>query len=405
MAETPLDQALRGRAETTVRRIGPDPVTGLWPRCLGRVRGSAGRPLLLCIGGMHGNEPAGVLGLRRVFERLAEDDYGLVGELVGFTGNRKALRAGVRFVHHDLNRYWNPQRVERLRGIDGPLQGEDEELRDLEREIRAVFARAGEGQAYALDLHTTSGPGSSFAILDDTLPNRRYAMPVPVPLVVGIEEELAGTVTHHLHDEGFRVFGFEAGKHEHRTSVDRAEAAVWLAMESSGVIEEGSRREVDVARELLSGVSGDLPHVVEVRYRHPVLPTDDFVMIEGFDNFDRVTAGQLLARDKRGPIHAPTDGLILMPLYQRQGEDGFFLVRKLNPTWLKLSAWLRRGRAERILPWLPGVKRHPELPDSFVVDRRWARFLARELFHLLGYRRRGPMGRYLVMTRRPHDHD
>jgi succinylglutamate desuccinylase len=35
----------------------------------------------------------------------------------------------------------------------------------------------------------------------------------------------------------------------------------------------------------------------------------------------------LLATDKNGDITTPTDGFLLMPLYQKQGEEGFFVVR------------------------------------------------------------------------------
>ncbi|MDA8020112.1 MAG: succinylglutamate desuccinylase/aspartoacylase family protein, partial [Thermoanaerobaculia bacterium] len=341
--------------------FGIDPQTDLWPRCLGRVVGKdpENAPVLLVTGGMHGNEPAGVLALRRIFRSLEADPTGLVGELVGFTGNRKALQRGVRFLQHDLNRCWTPERLEVVRNSTDSLEAEDDEMRALEREIRGVRERAPRGGAFALDLHTTSGPGPAFVILDDTLPNREYAMDLPVPLVVGIEEELAGTVTHHLHDEGFRVFGFEAGQHEDETSVDRAAAAVWMAMEISGVLEKDRRPEVAAARDLLTRTTGGLPHVVEVRYRHPVAPTDDFRMRvdrgdgQKFKNFDVVEAGQILAHDKRGPIHSPENGLMLMPLYQQQGEDGFFVVRPLRPAWLKLSARLRRMNAEWVLPWLP----------------------------------------------------
>jgi len=40
-----------------------------------------------------------------------------------------------------------------------------------------------------------------------------------------------------------------------------------------------------------------------------------------------VRAGTLLARDKAGEIRAREDGIVVMPLYQGQGEDGFFLGR------------------------------------------------------------------------------
>ena len=50
-------------------------------------------------------------------------------------------------------------------------------------------------------------------------------------------------------------------------------------------------------------------------------------MNEGYLNFQEVKKGEHLANDKNGPIYASEDSLILMPLYQKKGEDGFFLVK------------------------------------------------------------------------------
>jgi succinylglutamate desuccinylase len=50
-------------------------------------------------------------------------------------------------------------------------------------------------------------------------------------------------------------------------------------------------------------------------------------MLPGFNNFDKIVKGQPLAKDKNGPIYASIDGYILMPLYQKQGEDGFFIIQ------------------------------------------------------------------------------
>lgn len=359
--------------------------------------------MLICLGGVHGNEPSGYLAIELVLESLARDAVGLRGTFVGLGGNLQALERRQRFLRTDLNRHWHPERVERLRLADeSRLAAEDAELRQLDDAIRGALADA-TGDVFGLDLHTTSGEGPCFAVLDDTLANREFALRVPVPLVVGLEEELSGTVTHYMAELGLREFGFEAGQHDDPQSVDRAVAAIWLALESAGVVAEGSRPELDDARRLLEQETGDLPHVVEVRYRHAIAPGDEFVMKPGFVNFEHVEGGRIVARDQRGPILAPEVGMILMPLYQAQGEDGFFIVRRLAPAWLKLSAVLRRRGMHRVLHLLPGVRRHEELIDTFVVDRRWARFLALELFHLLGYRRRGPAGRFVMMTRRPHD--
>jgi hypothetical protein len=111
----------------------------------------------------------------------------------------------------------------------------------------------------------------------------------------------------------------------------------------------------------------------------------------------------LLARDRHGDIRAPEAGLMLMPLYQSQGTDGFFLVREVRPFWLDVATYLQRLRLEKVLPWLPGIRRHPMLPETLLVNPRIARWFVIELFHLLGFRRQRPEGEHLVVSRRAHD--
>jgi succinylglutamate desuccinylase len=390
------------------------PATTSHHRSIGRLSGAEPGPTLIVVGSMHGNEPAGSRGLRRALERLERGDAmrrELRGEVVGLAGNLAALEQGSRYVVHDLNRIWSDERIERVRAAGGDQGGsgltvEEAEMRHLDAEIgRALAAARAAGRpAFLLDLHTTSGGGPAFCVLEDTLPMRRFALALEAPLVLGLEEELSGTLTHWLADRGVVAVGFEAGQHEDPAAVERAEAAVWLALEAAGCLAPGVRPEVEEARRRLAAERRGLPRVVEVRYRHPVMPGDDFRMAPGYATFTRVDAGQSLAVDRGGAVTTPQGGLLLMPLYQRQGDDGFFIVRQVAPAWLALSTRLRRLRLERVLHLLPGVRRHPGVAGSFLVDRRVARFLALDLFHLLGFRRRGPAtGRHLAMTRRAHD--
>ena len=53
-------------------------------------------------------------------------------------------------------------------------------------------------------------------------------------------------------------------------------------------------------------------------------------MYPNYKNFQRISSGEIIAEDNEGPIEAPEDALLLMPLYQSQGEDGFFLIKKLE---------------------------------------------------------------------------
>jgi len=64
-------------------------------------------------------------------------------------------------------------------------------------------------------------------------------------------------------------------------------------------------------------------------------------MKEGYRGFQVIEAGETIALDKDGPVTAPERGRLLMPLYQEQGNDGFFLVRRVKRFWLRLSSVLR----------------------------------------------------------------
>ena len=370
------------------------------PRELGRLVGvDESGPTMICLAGLHGNEPAGLSAFLRVQERWTSEPDGLEGHLIGLTGNRKALAENRRYIVHDLNRIWHRDRVAALRSTPVPVEAEDQELRELDYALQSVLDEA-RGRVYLLDLHTTSGPGGAFAILDDTLPNREIAMDFPVPLVLGLEEELGGTLAAYSTALGITVVGFEAGKHDDPLAVDQAEAAIWIAMDSCGVLQPRSRLEVEQARRLLAASNGVSSRIVEVRFRHHIDRQDGFEMKPGLFSFRPVQAGEVLASSSAGPIKSPQAGLLLMPLYQDQGEDGFFLVSEVQPVWLSVSKVLRGLGMEKVLHLLPGVRRHPELPGSFIVDRRYARWLARQLFHLLGFRRVGRDGRTLVMSQR-----
>ncbi len=370
------------------------------PRVLGRL-GTRSGPRLIVVAGLHGNEPMGVIGLERALSRVTATSTSLSGQVVGLVGNRKALSVGQRFIDHDLNRAWFPDRIELLRASHDPQSPEDRELLELDRELEPLLQEAN-GPIYLLDLHTTSGPGPAFSVLEDTLANRSFALNFPVPMVLGFEEEVGGTLSHYLSGRGLIGIGFEAGQHEEPRAADRAEAAVWIALEASGLL-PSDHPELAKARRWLENESAELPAIVEVRYRHAIAATDGFRMQPDHRTFQLVTEGQGVASDKSGEVASPMDGLLLMPLYQEQGDDGFFVVRKVLPVWLGFSALVRRYRFERFVHLLPGVRKHPERAGAFIVNRRIARFLTLELFHLLGFRRVGPVGRYVVLTRRSYD--
>jgi succinylglutamate desuccinylase len=79
---------------------------------------------------------------------------------------------------------------------------------------------------------------------------------------------------------------------------------------------------------ILIEYSSNLPKVSTLFDRYEIIPGSGFKMMPNYQNFQKVRKGEIIARDNNGEIKASDDGLILMPLYQEKGEDGFFLVRE-----------------------------------------------------------------------------
>ena len=65
--------------------------------------------------------------------------------------------------------------------------------------------------------------------------------------------------------------------------------------------------------------------------RHAITAADEFVMTPGFRNIDRVAQGTVLAQSAKGPVVAVEDGVVVLPLYQSLGNDGFFWARIAEP--------------------------------------------------------------------------
>lgn len=382
-------------------------------RLLGRYRGRPDGPLLVCVGGLHGNEPAGVDALRRVIVRLEERRPPFRGELVALVGNRAALDRGQRFLDRDLNRMWTLARVAELRrgsrsgdgsGSDGGTgsdgSSEAREMARLLTELERLFAGGAEREICCLDLHTTSSDSVPFLTFSDSLHNREFARRFPVPLVLGVEEEIEGTLLDYVDHLGHVALCVEGGSHRDPASVDHLERAVWLALVALGMVEPSAAPEPEALRERLDAASGDVPSLFEVRYRHALRQGDGFRMEPGYRNFQPVEEGEVVARDRNGPVRVPEGGRIFLPLYQAKGEEGFFVVRPVAPFWLGVSALLRRIGADRMARWFPGVDPHPEREETLVVHPRLSGSLSVKVFHLLGYRRERPEGGRLVLTRR-----
>jgi predicted deacylase len=303
------------------------------PRIIDRVRGEAAGPTLVVVGGVHGNEPAGVEAARLVLGRLRADNVPVRGEVVGLVGNVRALAARRRYLARDLNRLWTAERVDEARGAgDRPgtvtLDGAElTEQVELVAELDEIIAAA-RGPVVALDLHTTSAAGIPFGVVGGTPAHRALAKDFPLPGIVGLEEMLAGVLTGYLGARGLVTLAVEGGQSGSAEAAANLEAVLTIALAASGCVAPEDVSGLAAAQSVLAKARGELPPLIEVVHRHAVEPGHDFAMEPGFANIQRTAAGTLLATDRTGEIRAPFDGWVLLPLYQSQGSDGFFYGRE-----------------------------------------------------------------------------
>lgn len=373
-------------------------------REIGRIVGRSAGPTLVVVVGIHGNEPAGIFAARRVFARLAEAEVPVRGELVVLAGNLGGLRLGTRYLVKDLNRQWSEARVAALlaRSVEASHReddAEDCEQRELLAAIEAARARA-RGRVHLADFHTTSAAGIPFVLFGDTLAQRQFVRAFPLPVIVGLEEQLDGALSEYWTRHGCVTFTCEGGQHTDPSAVDNLSAVLYLALEEAGLIAPGSLPELRAAHDLLLQRRGDLPPFLEVVSRHAISEEDAFRMEPGFKNLSPAAEGQLLAHDARGEIRAPKDGMVILPLYQGLGNDGFFWGRAISPARMRTAEVLRLLHIDRLLPLLPGVAKDPEHPSRFIV-REVARYYPRDVFHAFGYRRVRTRGGQLTVERQP----
>lgn len=382
---------------TAKTAIAPPKIISEGEHLIGKFVSEPTGATLVVIGSVHGNEPGGAIALRNISRQFESLRGKLRGRVYFLAGNTRALQRGVRFIGADLNRHWTQENL-----CKSDLQiAEDFEQRELLEIFDEILATA-KDEIYALDLHSTSATGLPFATVGDTMRNRNFAQKFPVTILLGIEEQLDGTMLEYLNNEGAVTFGFEGGQHDSPETVKNHEALVWLGLVNAGILEERDAPDLAKHRENLAKATGKAK-ILEVRHREAITPEDEFVMNPGFKNFDEIRRGQILAKNKRGEIKAGESGLILMPLYQKLGEDGFFIGREVARVWLWFSGVLRRLRFAEIVRVLPGVWLHPTDAESLVVNTGIAKFFPLQVFHLLGFRKRRWRDNQLVVSRRKHD--
>lgn len=372
-------------------------------RILGRVGDNNG-PTIVFVAGLHGNEQTGVIALKKALDELGKlsssGKVALRGRVIGVCGNLAALSQNCRFVDEDLNRVWELSRLDGLqRKSEGERNVEEQELGALLNTFESIL-RESQGPFYFIDLHSTSSRTVPHIIINDRLENRKLSFKYPLPVILGIDSFVAGTMLSFIDEMGHRAIGFEGGRHDQPHTIDSILAFFWLTLVFTGALPKKQVPGFKEMFERLLVASQGHRQVYEVFHRFHVGEDEQFQMVPGYNNFQPVIKGQYLADCNGASITARSNGFVFLPRYERQGNSGFYMLHKLSKSWLGMSAFLRKIKFERFLAMLPGVEKVGETDEAYNVNQKVARFFAAELFHLLGYRRLLRRDGQLVVAKR-----
>lgn len=352
-------------------------------RFIGKILGETPGPTLVVFAGIHGNETAGVFAAESIIKTI--NPKKTKGTVYAISGNLKALKYNQRFIDNDLNRLWTPENIVSIKQ-KSHLSADEEELVVLLDILNNIIA-TGNPPFYFIDLHTTSSKTLPFITINDALINRKFSKHFPVPIVLGIEEYLTGPLLSYVNQLGYVSLGFESGQHDEAQAVTNSVAFLKMALVVAGVLKNDDVDFKDCFN-LLKTQSENQQSFLEVIYLHKIEKKEQFKMLNGFKSFQTIKKGVPLAVSNGANVFSKRNGIIFMPLYQKQGSEGFFIIRTIKPFFLGLSAFLRRIRVDNLLALLPGISWLNRKEGTLKVNLKVTKFYAKAIFHLLGYRSR-----------------
>ena len=359
------------------------PYTDNKKHCLFQIEKDIRLPTVVFFGGVHGNEKAGVKALEYVYNTM--NISLLNGNIYGILGNVNALDKGERYLDEDLNRLWTKEKIKEILSKTS-VNNEELQLQHL-FELLGQILKKNKGPFYFIDLHTTSSQSLPFITINDALINREFSKLFPVPIVLGIEEYLEGALLSYINTLGYVSIGFESGQHTDFRSIKNNIAFIQLALVFSGILEK-KNTDVKGYLKVLKSASEGSDRFYEIIHLFKISNDDNFKMELGFKSFQPIIKGTHIATYNDTKINSNFTGNIFMPLYQKKGGEGFFIIKPILPFFLFLSRVLRRFRIDTLLVILPGISWQNKNDGVLKANLKVVQFLAKPIFHLFGFRSR-----------------
>ena len=276
-------------------------------------------PLVIVVAALHGNEHVGFHSVRAVVQELQTNDF--IGKVVGVTGNLTAADEKQRYLERDLNRFFISEYLEEDH-LGVSEWHEAHGLIDAILELKDTWFA--DREVHLLDMHSMSGDGTPFTCFPHTDMNEKLAHELPLPALADIIEFLPGTLVDYFSDKLSSTMVVESGQHEADITKHVGKAALTCFLYLTGCLKsESLYQKADTF--LKDYTQGSHKIFTRVKYRYHIERQGYFDMCPGYQNLQPVPASELLAKDQGQQVLAPFTGRVVLPCYQKQGNDGFFI--------------------------------------------------------------------------------
>lgn len=300
------DTVQRHQTAATARAIAPLELASAW-----RITAARPGPAVTIFGGVHGFETCGVDAVVRLLTEFASGALTLNrGSLTLAIGNELAVRQCERKIVSNLNRLFRDDTTPNAE------QGHYESARAVE------LCRLLRQSHYFLDLHSTSAPTRPFGIVSQQ--QIELAGQLGLDRVLIMPEEwrtgvMAGTASKYAEEQGI------PGRPCFSITVENGQHAD----DATATTAYDVTRRFLVLAKVIAGTVRPVSNLYAVRPETTVTREGDgFSYTRPYQNFDEVTAGEVIGRDNVREYRAAANGCILLPtpaLQSKVGEELYFL--------------------------------------------------------------------------------
>ena len=286
---------------------------------------SSNNNTVIFIAAVHGNEKSGVMALNRFFEDIKKLNTQIKGTVIGLIGNLNALKQNKRYITADMNRLWNNKHANSKNN-----NSEQNEITILKELIEKIISLKKKKNICIIDLHNTSSAHGVFTIVNNNT-EKKLASNLDIPVVNNLFKKIKGSLVEYYHSKGITSIVFEGGAIGDPAAINNHEAGIWKILESKKMINsESIPKRITSNMKKMSDFSNEINGYYVVKHIHKIKESDEFLMNPNMQNFGKIKKLEIIAHDKNGPILAPCNGYLLMPLYQEQGQEGFYIINHDN---------------------------------------------------------------------------